>query len=174
MKGNFRQQLLMKIAGGIGVIAVLVIGIALIGSAISAKADYIYSTRNELNARLNSINQLSQLKSVAAEVAPYVARLNQALPKKDALISMRQDLENIARQNNLSYGFKFVGEDAKIEEGLRSQKFQLSVQGQYQNIMNFIRAIERTTYFISLADIDLTASQGGYGSTMNGQVFFNG
>src|SRR3989344_8703562 len=152
---NFRRQLLTRVALSIAIIAAIVAGILFMGRDIKVKGDYIFSTRAGLHSRLNSISQLSQLKVLSDEAEPYLAKLTQALPQRDALLSVRTSTENIARRYDLGYSFNFTGDESDISSGLKAIKFHMSAQGSYQNIINFINAIESIPYFITMTNIDI-------------------
>jgi len=174
MKDSFRRQIIVKISLAFVAVILMVGAIFFLNSLVSAKAGFIFSTRSDLNNRINLVNQLTQLKAAAAEATPYIEKLSKALPPRDALLSLQVDLNDIAHKYSLGFGFKFVGEESKIGNNIKSAPFQINIQGTYPNIINFLKDLESGSYFISLSDADIVGSPTSYNASISGQIFFNG
>jgi Tfp pilus assembly protein PilO len=105
----------------------------------------------ELKARVERLQRAqSDLKKIYSEIL---------LPRKDGVVSIRLELEDLARQLQIQRGD--FGYNYKDIDEFRLQEFSLSVpvDGNYRNIRKFINSIERSKHFLILDKVNLSSEK---------------
>ena len=153
-------------------ILVLLIAVFVLQMDLDKKLVEIKSQHAALASRTNSLESLATLRGQADKAAPYFSFLENILPPRDQLLSFSKEIEDIARKNNLEFGFTF-GEE-KLSSGTQPGQiaFRISATGSYVDVSNFIKSIETSRYFIDIINVDLTKKGSVYSALINGKVFF--
>lgn len=173
MKDNFKKRLFISISISSAIVFVIVILIILIGVDINNKSAFISKTRSDLNSRLNITSQLSQLRVMATEAEGPILKLDQYLPTRDVILFVPSDIQDIARRYSLGFVFRFTGIDAVVSDNVMNTSFEMNIQGDYEDIIGFIKEVENMPYFINFIDVSLiTQSAGGYGATIQGIIYY--
>ncbi len=173
MQSTFKSKLIysLSITGGI-VIFVLAI-VLYLGLDIRKKADTIAGIQNQTLSYISKVNDLGKLKNQQKEAQSDLLKLNGALPKRDSLFEVSKNLDVFARARSLAFGYKF-GEEVKFKDGNPGfVKVEMNVSGSYDNIINFLKDVENSKYFINSSSLDLTQQNVGYAGVINSKIFFS-
>ena len=171
---DFKQWLIWNAGGGAAVVGLLVFFLLLIGSDISSRSAGIGEDRHDIKARVQALNSLVTLKTEAERADRLLPQLQNALPAKqsDRLLEFSKFLESIAKANQLSnFGFAFENEVSSTETTPGINNFIVTLAGQHSNLLKFLKSIENGSYFVSFANLDLTAKEGRFDMMLKGKVF---
>lgn len=173
MQRSFKFRLISSLSVTLGVLLVIVIVVVYLGFDILSKARFISDTQAELFARVVNISNLTKLKEQERSADAALFKLNNALPKRDALFSVSRDLGDFARSRNLSFGSKF-GEEVAPKEGKPGFiRLDMNVSGSYADLVAFIKDIEASSYFINPLNFDIVRQGTKFSAIINGEVFFS-
>lgn len=139
----------------------------MVSSVVKIKEQY-----SALVTRSNSLLSLATLRGEFAKANPYFSFLENVLPPRDQLLSFENELESIARKNNVEFNFNFGEEKESSGKDPGRVSFRATVAGSYENILNFLKGIESSKYFIDSSSIDLVKKGSIFSATVNGKVFF--
>jgi Tfp pilus assembly protein PilO len=168
---DFRNWLLRYAGLYIGISFGLAVLIVFLGRDIGIRAMQIKNQRQELASRLRAFESLTALRSGSEEAKQFAAALEKSLPERDELIAFSKDLENLSKNNQLSFEFQFESE-APSEAGLPgSNNFILLADGSYANFVRFLKNVEESGYFVSFSLIDLAQRDKNFQIRANGKVF---
>ncbi len=144
-----------------------------LGADIKKQADYISTTRSELNLRLKEVNELARLREEANLAAPKTVILGELFLKRDELFVFPNVLRPIASDNGLGFSFNFRSEEPGEGDEPGRATFVSVVQGQFVGVRQFIEALEGLDYLANLTSFDIIAEGSGrYAATLNGEIFF--
>ena len=139
---------------------------------IESSAKRLSEQYSTLAVRSNSLLSLATLRGEFIKANPYFSLLENILPPRDQLLSFSNELENIARKNNLEFGFSFGEEKLSSGKNPGQISFRAAVNGSYKGISDFLNSIETGRYFIDPSSVDLVKKGSGFSATLNGKVFF--
>jgi len=108
------------------------------------------------------------LRGEAAMAESKQKTLDNALPKKDELFSFPNQIAKISAEKAVGTNFSFGRED------VGQIGYNLTIQGSYASIFEFIKVIENDIPFMNISLFNLTLNDNEYGVNLNGNVFFNG
>lgn len=173
MDRNWKKRLILSIGLTLIIVAVFLGGIIFLRSDIRSRAEIINSLRQELNFRTNSLKSLATLKQDLEKTRPYIDLIETALSNKDALVNFPKDLSKLSKESNVELGFAFGNEIAATQNEPGATIFNLTLSGNYGNIINFLKSLEKSRYFISLETIDLakTPQTQKFSALISGKVF---
>ena len=154
---------------GILILAVLVFVLKINTESLITKISDQYSI---LATRSSSLLSLATLRGEFAKANPYFSFLENILPPRDQLLSFENELEGIARKNNLEFNFNFDEEKESSGKDPGQVSFRATASGGYENIYNFLNGMESSRYFIDFSSIDMVKKGLGFSATINGKVFF--
>jgi Tfp pilus assembly protein PilO len=93
----------------------------------------------------------SDLKKIYTEVL---------LPQKEGVLSIRLELEDLARSLQVKRGdFSYNYDNSVADPKLQEFRLAVSVDGNYRNIRKFINSIERSRHFLILNRVDLSSDK---------------
>jgi len=160
-------------------IAFLVIGAAtaaaeFVTAAVKKNSAKIDSQKGELALRTQATGFLADLKSDFEKAKPLFDALSGALPPKDDLINLGLEIGGLGKRFNLEIGFTFGAETASGPDQPASINFSLTGTGAYDNILRFMKEIERSPLYIKVNSIDFTRKpdSGNFGFVMSAEVFY--
>ena len=79
------------------------------------------------------------------------------LPRKDGVVSIRLELEELARPLKVGdFGYTYKDID---DFGLQEFSLSVPVDGNYRNIRKFINSIERSKHFLILDKVNLSSEK---------------
>lgn len=153
-------------------ILVLVILIFVLKINMESSVAKISSQHSTLATRSSSLLSLATLKGDFIKANPYFSFLENVLPPRDQLLSFSKELEGIARKNNLEFSFTFGEEKVSSGKEPGQISFRAIVNGNYNDISNFLKGVESSRYFIDPSSVDLAKKGAIFTATINGKVFF--
>ncbi|HEY4498239.1 MAG TPA: hypothetical protein VJA63_01220 [Candidatus Paceibacterota bacterium] len=174
MPDHSKKRLLFNIGLSLSFILFALVALVVLARDIKSQADYTTATRSELKLRLKEINELARLREEAKLAEPKLASLRGFFPKRDELFTFSDDLQSLARDNNLGLSFNF-GSEEKGESGESGRaEFTSVVQGSYPGILKFIEGLEEIDYLANLVSFDIIAEgSNSYNATLKGEIFFS-
>ncbi|MHB9019667.1 MAG: hypothetical protein ACYC3G_02225 [Minisyncoccota bacterium] len=152
---NFYKNLLKHnwlYISGILILAILIFVLKMNMESSLVKISEQYDV---LATRSSSLLSLATLRGEFTKANPYFSFLENILPPRDQLLSFENELENIARKNNLEFNFNFGEERESSGKDPGQVSFRATVSGSYDSIYNFLTGIEASRYFIDSSSIDL-------------------
>lgn len=172
MSKEFKRKLLIQIVTAAVLLSAVSVVLFYLGKRISAVAGKIYSARTE-NALLNSeVTQISNLRNQEDQAQQYSSKLSSALPTKSNVIVLSNVVSAIAVKDGVNAGFRFGSEGQKSSNNLNYVEFEISVQGQYDNIAKFITDAENSGYYLTIDNLSLVEGNGGLDGVINGKAYF--
>ena len=168
---DFKQWLIWNAGGGAAVLAVLFVLILSIGGDMSSRAGKIKMQRQDLEARLQSLDSLVSLRSGADRAGRLLPRLQDSLPSRDQLISFSKYLEAQARQNSLTFIFSFDTETPSTDAVPGINGFSMTLNGAYADYVRFLKSIEGGQYVINFGSMDISEKGNRFEILIKGKVF---
>lgn len=166
---NFKQELTKKLLITLLIIAVFLGGLVLLGWDINRRAQTIKEQRQELADRSAKLLLFAQLQSQAAQANSYLSILENVLPNRDQLFDFPKELERLAKQADIGFGFSFGSETPPGPTQPGRLKFTVASQGSLLKIINFIKNAEASRFLINFKSFDFS----GTGAKINGEVLFH-
>ena len=166
MPNKPKNPFLFKLAIAVGLVGIVLTSLILIGLDTRDIAAEVIESKKEVNVKIRQMNKLAQLREEAKTADSYSPRLEGALPNKDELFSFPDEIRAMASENGVNANFAFGS------EGADSIEYNLSVQGTYSELVNFIKALEDKIFFISISGMDIVSQENGYVLNIKGNLFF--
>jgi len=157
------------IAGAI--ILALILLIFFIKADISGRTAEIKSQRQDLTARLYSLESLTLLKADSKKAEALRANLENSLPTKDSVIGFTKTIENFAKSNGMGFGFAFESETLGTINSPSANNFTITSSGSFQNFLRFLKAMEQSKYYVNFSYLDLSQKAKEYSVIIKGRVF---
>lgn len=172
MSKEFKRKITTQATlAGIIIIAAVAVLIYL-GKNIQAVSAKIYGLRTQASVYAADIVQISNLREQAKLAVPYSAKLAVALPSKSNVIVLSNTVDTIALKDGVNVGFRFGAEGQRNAVGLNYVGFEMSVQGPYNNIVQFISDLEGSGNYLVIDNISLIVGGSGMDGVVNGRVYF--
>jgi Tfp pilus assembly protein PilO len=165
---NFKQELSKKLLVALLMIAIFLAGLIFLGWDINRRAQTIKNQRQELADRSAKMSLFAQLQSQSAQADSYRGILENILPNRDQLFDFSKELERLAKQTGLGFGFSFGSETSSSPTQPGRLKFVITVQGSFSKILDFIKNIEVSRFLINFESFDFS----GMEAKINGEVLF--
>lgn len=166
---NFKQEVTKKILVTLLIIAVFLGGLIFLGWDINRRAKAIKEQRQELADRSAKLSLFAQLQSQSAQADSYLSILENILPNRDQLFDFPKELERLAKQAGLGFGFSFGNETPPGLAQPGRLKFIVTSQGSLLKIIDFIKNAEASRFLINFESFDFS----GAGADINGEVLFH-
>lgn len=168
----FLRQLLKSNAAYAVIILVLIIFLFILRADINGRSGQIIQKKTDFAVRSQSVKSLSVLRSEYEKALPSFDFLENILPARDQAITFAKDLEGFAGKYRLEYGFTFGSEAKSTVSAPGSVDFRISMGGTYDNIINFLKNVDKSRYFIYFSSMDLSKAGGdSFTSVVTGSVF---
>lgn len=168
---EFRKRLLMIIGIPLGIALILVIILLVLGSDITKRVNQIKQLRGELNSRLRLTESLVLLRKDSEQAQIYTPALENILVNRDQLVILPRDLSNLGKENNIGLSASLGQERPQAADGLRSVDVSMNAQGDFDDLINFLKALENSRYSIKLTRLDFTRQEAIFKALLDGQVF---
>ncbi|KKQ23053.1 hypothetical protein A2999_01870 [Candidatus Wolfebacteria bacterium RIFCSPLOWO2_01_FULL_38_11] len=166
-----KRQLIIIISIAASVIFILSGALVYLKINISKKTDKITELRNELEINSQMSESFSLLYADINNVNPYLEKIDSALPSKDRLIKFSNDMKLLAASSSINYFSEFSG-DGVDNSGLKWIGLKMSLEGDYDNIINFLRLLENSQYSVKLNVLDFVGKDNKFKLIMDGKVFY--
>lgn len=168
---EFKKHLIVVIFIPLGIILILSASLIFLGSDIASRANQINQLRRDLNFRLQATESLSGLRQDTEQVKSYLPVLEVFLPTRDQLISFLSDLNIIAKQSLVEISSSLGEENPKQDTGPGSVNFTITIQGIFDNLINFLKTLENGRYFTKIISLDSINQGDNFKTTLIGHVF---
>lgn len=150
---------------------VLVASFAFLATQIRARVSAIGDMRTEASLEAAQTQLFSVLKKQQETVAPYYARLQDLIPRKEQIITFDQDLGRLAKELGLGFGLRIQGETPSSENSPGSFVFSMTFQGSVENVVAYLQKLRTLNYFIELPGLEAEGSGGGYALQFLGNIY---
>jgi hypothetical protein len=169
---NFRQRFVKSLSISLGVILTLAAVIAVLGFEIRGKSKAAEKGRGLIADELEALNSYAVLKSERNELQPYFTLLENVLPLRDELIDFKGEMERLARNEGVDFGFSFGGEEAATAAAPGKYTFSITSKGGKDSLLNYIKAIEDSRFLVNFSSVDLFRLDNVFLVTLGGGVFY--
>lgn len=165
MLDSFKKRLIKTLAIILGVIVFASAMIIFLHLDMAGRIEVISEDKERLFLRDQRINALSSLSTKLDRADQALTMLDKILPEKDTLITFPDEVRSLAQKNNINYTFGFGAETISEDGKAGSIEFDVSAEGEFANVVSFLKAFEDHPYFITFDDLDIRlldqASPGG-------------
>ena len=171
MPGDFKKKLLIQIGFSSGIVIFILALNFFAWFDVSKRALNIEKLNKELEFQRQAIDSLVFLKEGSVKAAEYLSFLDKILPNENELINFRQEVFDLAQDNESKLTLNFGNQVKGTETSPGFIDFQASVTGTAGKFGDFLKAIESSNYFVSLDVIDFSESDNSYNASLRGRVF---
>lgn len=170
---GFKQKLLLTLSLSIFPIILFFIFNYWLMMRLSGLASQIQINRIKILTKSQLIDNQSSLKINLEKAREEMNFLDNILPPAEKLIDFPREIAFWANQNQLQINFGFGGQTPGKDNEPGFVSFTIRATGSTpQQIINFIRTIETSRYFIRLNLYNITKeADNRYGATLDGQIF---
>ncbi|MGC9610712.1 MAG: hypothetical protein ABSE68_00595 [Minisyncoccia bacterium] len=171
---HFKKRLTVELSVSLLIVTALLIGIIFFKGNISDYSQKIRDARALLASRTGSVGQLADLRLQYNNKANnYMNVLQNIIPSYDQLINLNRDLQLLASQNNVDYGFSFAGENPKTSQTLGSIAFNLTASSDNFNyLLNYVKALQNFRYLSSIDNISIKSNKDEISFFIKGRIFY--
>jgi hypothetical protein len=171
---HFKKRFAIELGISLLIVTALLWGIFFFKGNVSDYADKIAADRTLLASRTTSVSDLASLRGqYNGEASNYMNILHNIIPSYDELINLNQDLQLLAVQNKVGYGFSFSGETPKSEGGLGSISFSLNIgSDNLKPLTSFIKSLQNFRYLSSIDNLSIKSDEGKLTMNIRGRVFY--
>ncbi len=172
MPDSFKRRLMKQLLSATISIVVVAVIIIVLNFDINKRMRRIEARRDETIIRSQSMLIFSDLQKEALQARSDYALLEAALPNRDQLIGFPRELEKRAKEHAIDLGFSFGNETPSVVGQPGSIRFTMSLGGEFDNILAFMKAFEAHPYFTSLSSVDLVRAENArYTLGTSGEIF---
>ena len=165
------KQLIVIISFAAAVALFSLTGLIYLGFDISGNVKKIESLRSDLAFNSRITQSLSQLKADLNSTQPYLNTLDKILSNRDQLIKFSGDINALAARNAISVISSFSSE-SKNGDNLASIDLNMTVEGFYDNFINYLKALENSRYSVKFNVVDFYNNADRIKAQMTGKVFY--
>lgn len=171
MMNNFRKRLLTELAITLSLVGIIAAVIFFISSDIRSLSADINSKSLAFSSGLRASSELVTLREEAKAAAPAKEKMAQVIIDRPGLLSFQGEIRAAAIENELNSTFRW-GQETEFQEGFRTISFQMSLQGPYGGITNFLRDIESEFRLLSVHSINILASGDQHSASLDASIVF--
>jgi len=172
---DFQKKLLIRSGSALLASAVLLGIVLYIGGDMKAVHASIKAARSAMATRSQSISNLADLRKDAEEAGKAMSILQNVLPARESLFVFTDEVNRLAQARSLTVISSFGAEVPGSATAPGKIEFTINVSGEYDRIVDFMKAFEVSRYFTSVKSLDLV-SQGsnttGYQTIIVGDIFY--
>ncbi|MBI2593001.1 MAG: hypothetical protein HYW37_02550 [Candidatus Colwellbacteria bacterium] len=170
---DFKKQLLLNTGVTAGVLLVIIGLVVYLGKDIRDKGEIVFLNHSELTAQLQAVKDLAKLREAAKTAGPSRQLLDKALPKRDGLFGLPKEFERMAADKKVGFSFRF-GQEGKPDPAQPSKiAFEMTAQGAYNDLLEFVKSVESSPYYINIAKLDVTRTGEKFNAAIGGEIYFN-
>ncbi|MEK7574571.1 MAG: hypothetical protein AAB514_03520 [Patescibacteria group bacterium] len=166
---NFKQGLIKKILIILLTLLIPVGGLIFLSRDINNRAEAIKKQRQEFVDRSEELSLFAKLQSQFTEANSYQGILGNVLPVRDQLFDFPKEIERLASQEGVGFGFSFGNETPSSSNTAGRIEFAITTGGSLSKIFKFIKAMEDSRFLIGFKSFDLSGSS----VNINGDVLFH-
>lgn len=123
---------------------------------IKSVSTTIHRQRTELERKYQTGQSLKELIRILQDMQPRIESLNQTLLPSDDTLSFINDLEVIAEKHHLKQVIK-LADFEPIENQIISTPIQVSVDGTYNNFLNYIAELDRQPFYFNIITMTINS-----------------
>ncbi|MDD5431264.1 MAG: type 4a pilus biogenesis protein PilO [Candidatus Pacebacteria bacterium] len=168
---NFQQMLIKVTAPYLGAILILIVVIFVVKGNINSNVKKINLDRTVINSQVESLKALADLRSEYEEASPNFSFLENILPSRDEILIFSKDMETLAKNDQLGFGFTFGSETKSTPVAPGSIAFRMAIQGPYSNLITFLKDVEKSRYLVDFVNFNLSKRGDSYDADISGLVF---
>lgn len=156
----------------------LIFLLIILGFDISNKVGEIERIRGELYSNSENINKLAILRSDYNKAQPYFSELDNFLPTRDELINFSKEMNVLAEQSGVFFDNppKLSNENTSQNNinNINSVDVTATIKGGFDNILIFLKSIEKSRYVIKYDTLDISKQNGNsnYEAKLKGKIFY--
>lgn len=170
---RFYKKLAFQILIFILIIGAGTTGLIFFGSNIKNYVKKIIFARQEIVNRSSDLTSLAILKSQYSDKGKdYLDVFKSILPGRDQLIKFSKNLQQIAGQNKIDFGFSFTGESLATTSSLGFAGFNLNVKGGTNQLNQFFQELTKSQFLTVLDNLDFNRVDDNQQIIIRGRVFF--
>ncbi len=171
---RFYKNLAVEISIIIVTIVVLYGGVIFFKSKISSGANEIIKTRQDLTYRTESLQVYSLLKTqYDSKSKNYLIKLRNLVTTEDQLINLRREFQALAAKESVNANVAlFPNDETILPNGLGTIKFNLNLNGDFNQIMNFIKSLDQFRYLVVIDGLSINQQGSSVQMMIQGQVYF--
>lgn len=170
---NFRQGLIKKLLGVLGILSILIGGLIFFGWNINHRAQNIKNQRQELADRSEALSLFAHLQSQFSQAQPHFSILENVLPTRDQLFNFPKELEKMAVDEKIGFGFSFGSETFPSADQPGRVAFTISIQGPLYKLFKLIKDMEGSRFLINFQNFDFTREADNVRLLISGEVFYH-
>lgn len=117
----------------------------------------IFTIRTTLEKKYEATKQMhkSQINLTTAE--KISAELDSLFVKKGEEIKIVKALERLAEQLSLEQNLSLSSAANKVNDNLSDLDLQITVTGNFQNLMKYLEALEKNNYLFAITDVNVNS-----------------
>lgn len=168
---DFKKRLTINIGVSLIIFVLISASLFFIGKNIAGRAEKIKQLRGEIDFRSRANQSLALLRNDAQKASDYAFALDNILLSRDRLLDFPHQIEAIAAQNNVNFSFGFGQETPKDGAGFGVINFNASSAGSFDNLINFLKYIENSGYFVKIESFDFQRKGNDFQWLFSGKIF---
>lgn len=171
----FKKNLIFELIIVFLVISFFSAGIVFFRFQISKAADQLEVLRKQVYERNDSLKLYSLLQSqYNSKTKSYLGLLSNIIPQEDDLITLRNELIQIASEKyNLDYEFNFKEQTPPTENALGIVEFEMTVRGEkLEQFLKFGQEMQGFTGIMKLTSINISHQDTKMQMKIGGQIYF--
>lgn len=171
---HFRKRLIIELSISLLIVLALFAGVEFFKGNVGDYSDRIVAARATLSNRAASVGELASLRSqFNGKASNYLNVLHNIIPPYDQLINLNKELQSLAVQSNVGYGFSFAGEVSKSSGGLGSISFNLDASsGNFSSLMSFLKLVQNLRYLSSVDEVSMRSNNATLVMNIKARVFY--
>jgi hypothetical protein len=171
---HFRKRLTTELSISTLIVLALLGGIVYFRGSVKDYTKNIVAARTLLANRTASIGNVADLRiQYDAKVVDYMNVLHNVIPSYDELINLNKEFQSLAARDGLEYGFSFLGETPKSEEGLGSISFNLNLSSSsLKPLISFVKSLQNFRYLNSIDNISVKTEDDELTMNVTARIFY--
>ena len=168
----FRKKLLINS----GIIFTIIVLVSVVLYIVISKFNSINSEilyyKEKAHASQKEINEFSSLKTDSVKAEAALLLMRKVTPLRDDLFMFRADMEKIASKNSLRSIFSFRNDTPGSENTLGYYNFNMTVEGDFDDILAFMKDVEGSLYLLELNQSLIKGSGNNTSGQFDGKIFY--
>lgn len=170
----FPRNLSISIAIIVGSIVVFAVVLSLLAHALSGTTERIVALRAHIVRNQTLVQTLSNMKQISGDMGTYKDKIALLLPGSDQLIEFPKQINALAKMNQVGTTLSMDENLSLPGDGPGSWGFSIIASGSFQNILSFMKALERDPghFAIGIDTVGISQDQTMFRASISGKVFY--
>ncbi len=169
---EFRKAIIIRTAIVAGGSIFLLAAAIFTAFHINEQIAEIQNLRRVIQSRVISVESIALLRRDSEKAEAATGVINNALPTKDGIIIFSREMDRLAKENNVQFGFSFTSETAAAGDQLGSIGFTATTQSSYQSLTKFLKTLETSRFIINTQSIDAVRGGELFNAVIKGTVTY--